>query len=93
MYCLILCTDPSLYVHDKFPLRLVKIDQKKLTTGTPNNMNVTLASSQSSYEKHSQWSDNGHEVQEDEAFALARPPTTVSFVFFSFLKKNVLHVD
>ena len=33
---------------------------KKLKTVTLNNMIVMLPSSQSSHEKHSQWSDNGH---------------------------------
>lgn len=38
---------------------------KKLKTVTLNNMIVMLPSSQSSYEKHSQWSDNGHDEDDN----------------------------
>lgn len=59
---------------------------------TLNKMIVMLLSSQSSYEKHSQWSDNEHDGD------VCIPPPSLSFsnnrVSFVFLfVKKVLHVD
>lgn len=61
---------------------------KKKKTVTLNNMIVMLPFSRSSYEKHSQWSDNGH--NDDVCVpppSLSFSNNRVSFVFF-LLKKS-----
>lgn len=48
---------------------------KKLKTVTLNNMIVMLPSFQSSYEKHSQWSDNRHD--DNASRGTEHPPITL----------------